>query len=322
MKTHSDQIWISADREIHIVSQLSQAILNQGYVAAVDPGTNNYGYPYIYKSNNTIINCRLVDSVFLTDPDIWTRMSPNTVITDNLPLKPLCGELINLLPEFWSIWRFDPKYQDRPVSVGFNCFMNRVRGDRSVTFYELIRRDIISQGLVSFNCSLTEYINQYQSAELFNYSKEHDIGLGIIPYNTVESHGPLEQCIIDSNISLILETYISDSHIVFSEKIFRALQLPRPWLLYCSPYSVEWLKHYGFDVLDDYVDHEYDTVVQHSSRHMLILDQLETFLTKQYDAKDYIRFFQAADHNQKLLRQFALDWPEKLNFVLKKIKTL
>jgi hypothetical protein len=322
MKTHHDQIWVSALREIEIVKLLSQTILAQGFIAANDPDSNNYGYPYIYKRNNTLINCRLVDSVFLTDDTVWTRSSPDTMITDNIPLKPVTGNLINVLPEFWSIWKFDPVYKDRPANIGFNCFMNRVRGDRSKTFYELIQRNILDKGLVSFNCTKSEYINQYEQTELYNYYQEHDIGLKLVPYNTVETHGSLEQCIIDSNISLILETYVSDSHIVFSEKIFRALQLPRPWLLYCSPGSVEYLKYYGFDVLDDYVDHSYDRTLEHSHRHLHILDQLESFIDKKYTKKDYDRFNQAAIHNQELLKQFALEWPNRFNLILKTIKQI
>jgi hypothetical protein len=200
--------------------------------------------------------------------------------------------------------------------------MNRVRGDRSLVFYELIRRQLLDRGLVSYNCNKSELMNQYEQAELYNYCQEHDVALSCIPYNTVDSNGELEQCIIDSNISLILETYVSDSHIVFSEKIFRALQLPRPWLLYCSPRSVEYLQYYGFDVLDDYVDHSYDATLQHHQRLGKIIDQLSAFIDRRYTEKDYMRFNQAAIHNQTLLKQFIIKWPEKFNNVLEEIKQL
>ena len=165
-------------------------------------------------------------------------------------------------------------------------------------------------------------MDQYEQAELYNYWQEHDRGLDLVPYNTVESHGALEQCIIDSNVSLVLETYISHSLIVFSEKIFRVLQLPRPWLLYCSPGAVLCLKQYGFDVLADYVDHGYDEIFEHSTRHQFILDQLETFIDKVYTEQDYARFDQAAKRNQQLLKYFASTWPDKFNTVLEKIKQL
>lgn len=317
MKTHRDQIWISDPREKEIVKVLSQAIQAQGFTptkAPPDPYTNNYGYPYIYNRQGLTLNCRLVD--------IIDQMESEIIITDNIFLQSLPGDVVSVLPEFWSIWRFDPVYLNRPATRGFNCFMNRIRGDRSITFYELMQRNILNDGLVSFNCSQSEYMDQYEQAELYDYWREHDQGLELVPYNSVEIHGTLEQCIIDSNVSLILETFISHSHIAFSEKIFRALQLPRPWLLYCSPGAVRCLQQYGFDVLSDYVDHGYDEITEHKSRHLVILNQLETFIDKVYTEQDYARFDQAAKHNQQLLKHFASTWPEKFNAVLEKIKQL
>jgi len=314
MKTHRDQIWSSTPKEIEIVKTLSQAIQSQGFIPVKVSDSNNHGYPYCYDSQDSTLDCRLVDIV--------TRIESDIIITDNIFLHSLPGDIVSVLPEFWSIWQFDPIYQDRPATIGFNCFMNRIRGDRSITFYELLRRNVLHDGLVSFNCSQSEYMDQYEQAELYGYWQEHDQGLKLVPYNTVEARGTLEQCIIDSNVSLILETYISHSHIVFSEKIFRALQLPRPWLLYCSPGSVLCLKQYGFDVLADYVDHSYDEIYEHSTRHQYILDQLETFIDRVYTKQDYARFDQAAKRNQQLLKHFAVKWPEKFNAVLEKIKQL
>jgi hypothetical protein len=314
MKTHQDQIWISADKEVEVVKTLSQAIQLQGFIPAKELDGNNYGYPYCYDRQDLTLDCRLVDIV--------TRAEADIIITDNIFLQPLPGDIVSVLPEFWSIWQFDPVYQNRPASVGFNCFMNRIRGDRSITFYELIRRNILNHGLVSFNCSRAEYMDQYERAELYNHWQEHDQGLELVPYNTVEAHGSLEQCIIDSNVSLILETYISHNHVVFSEKIFRALQLPRPWLLYCSPGAVLCLKQYGFDVLADYVDHSYDEISEHIIRHQFIMNQLETFVDKKYTEQDYVRFDQAAKRNQQLLKHFAVTWPNKFLSILDKIKQL
>jgi hypothetical protein len=200
--------------------------------------------------------------------------------------------------------------------------MNRNRGDRSSVFYELLKRNILSAGFVSYNCTREQYEQEFVNAELQRYSDQHQIGQELIPYNTVEAHGTLEQCIIDSNVSLILETYVSDNHTVFSEKLFRCLQLPRPWLLYCSPGSIELLQSYGFDVLSDYTDTAYDKIDDHGARLLNILDQLETFIGREYSAADYLRFQQATNHNQQLLLNFGQQWPIKLDRVLEKIKTL
>jgi hypothetical protein len=320
VKTHTDGIWISTSRELAIVQQLNQQLTAAGFNPLVQ-NRNNFKYPYMYSRGAMQLNCRLVDSIFFTDPDSWTNESTVT-ITDNYPLLPVAGQLISALPEFWSIWHFEPDYIDRATTQGYNCFMNRPRGDRSMVFYELIKRDILNKGIVSYNCSLEDYQHEYVKADLYKYQPQHTVGQTLVPYNTVEQHGTLEQCIIDSNISVILETYTSDSHIVFSEKIFRALQLPRPWLLYCSPGSVKLLKDHEFDVLDDYVNTEYDNIIKHGDRLLTILDQLETFIDRKYTESDYQRFSQAALHNQNLLKQFEQQWPEKFETILNKLKEL
>jgi hypothetical protein len=310
IKTHTDGIWISTPREIAVIQQITDAVQQQGF-NVMQQDSNNYGYPYIFTRDHQNLHCRFVDSVFLSN--VITEQS--TVITDNIPLQPMSGTFELAVPEFWSIWHFDPEYQDRTPSWGYNCFMNRARGDRSIVFYELIRRNILHNGLVSFNLTESEYQNHFMQDKLHRYQIEHS--LGQVPYNNLT--GTLEQCIMDSRVSLILETYISNTHIVFSEKIFRCLQLPRPWLLYCSPQSIEYLRNYGFDVLDDYVDHTYDNIITHYHRLNTILNQLETFVDRRYCDQDYARFTQAASHNQLLLKSFEQKWPDKLNQILEKI---
>jgi len=316
LKTHQDGIWISATKEVGVVQRCSQAILENNF-NAVCQNSNNYGYPYVYNRDGQTLDCRFVDSVFLEHPESWQS---NFIITDNIPLQPVAGKLVSVVPEFWSIWRFDPVYLDRPAVWAYNCFMNRPRGDRSLVFYELIKRNILGQGIVSFNVDDTEYDQQFVQSDLAEYRTEHELGKNMIPYNNLTES--LEQCIIDSRVSLILETYTSDSHIVFSEKLFRALQLPRPWLLYCSPGSIKYLRNYGFDVLGEYVDHGYDNIIQHGDRLLNILDQLETFQARQYQAHDYARFRQAAEYNQALLKKFEQQWPTKFDSILNEIRKL
>jgi hypothetical protein len=249
---------------------------------------------------------RIVDSVFAEMPTAWT--DAKLVVTDNIPTRAVCGQVLPLYPEYWHVYHYQPVYQSRPATYGYNCFMNRVSEDRGQMFQELKCGGLLSTGLVSFN-NLRPGNSVSTNQDLLDYGD---------PYNNLTNS--LEQSIIDSNISVVLETYISDDHITFSEKIFRALQLPRPWLLYCSPQSVKYLRHYGFDILDDYVDHSYDNELSHSNRLLSIVDQLERFVNQQYNKDDYARFEQAAEHNRNLLLKFAQAWPIKFDHVLKEIE--
>ena len=282
MKTHTDGIWVSDSREKQTVKALTEHIVSCGY-SAVTQNADNFNYPYEFAKGDIKLSCRLVDFVEFTD----------ITVTDNHPLVPVDGKVITVLPEFWGQWHFKPVFVDRVATHGYNCFMSRERPERDRVFELLQNRNILSHAFVSCLAS---------------------------SYDTVHRQDTLEQCIIDSNVSLVVETYTSFSQIVFSEKIFRALQLPRPWLIYCSPNSIALLKNYGFDMLEDYVDIAYDKMDIHWNRLDVILDQMETFIDRQYTRRDYERFEQAATHNQQLLIQFARDWPIKLDCVKLDIK--
>ena len=277
-KQQTDGIWISREKELTTIGALNDHILGCGYdITSVSH--DNYGYPTVFTKDNKTLACRLVDLVEEAD----------LMISDNHMVVPTNGKFLSVLPEFWGQWQFVPEYIDRPATIGYNCFMYRLRGDRDRVFELLTKRHLLDYGLVS-------YLDR--------------------DYDTVNSHGTLEQCIIDTNVSLILETYTRDETIVFSEKIFRALQIPRPWLLYCSPFSVDLLRSHGFDVLDDYVDIAYDKITTHWQRMDAIVDQLETFINRQYTRRDYERFEQAATHNQQLLVSLLHSWPKKLKTVM------
>jgi hypothetical protein len=262
VKTHNDGIWISADLEKEIIKTLSAKICHAGWAPAGVDANLNYLIPWRYQRDNLKLHCRVVDSVF--HPSMEPMSDPDTIfVTDSHALHTVAGSVISVLPEFWHIWHFEPVYQDRPATHAYNCFMNRPRPERSVVFYELVRRQIITEGFVSYNCNPEDLELEFCRANLRRYWLEHEEAKNMVPYNTVVAHGTLEQCIIDSRVSLIMETYTSDSNIVFSEKIFRCLQMPRPWLLYCSPGSVKLLESHGFDVLSDIIDMDYDTVIDH-----------------------------------------------------------
>ena len=338
-KTHRDQIWSYHDKTVDIQKKLCIAIADAGYTPASTSKEwkyCQYDLPVLWERGDQIISWRVEDSLFMEDTKAWTRPKPNAIISDNITLKPIEGHHLSLYPEHMHVYHSAFTWQDQIPKWGYNCFMNRISGDRSIVFYELIRRNILQHGLISFNCfrpgdnrnndidhTEKNYDWQYESADLSKYNKEHEIGRSLIPYNNIEPAGlELEQCIFDSNVSLSLETYISDDHIVFSEKIFRSMQLPRPWLLYCSPTTIQYLRQQGFDVLDDYVDHGYDSITEHFVRLYKILDQLETFINRKYTDRDYARFNEAARHNQNLLLKFEQEWPKKFASLLEEIKKL
>jgi hypothetical protein len=85
-------------------------------------------------------------------------------------------------------------------------------------------------------------------------------------------------------------------------------------LFICSPNSINVLRDYEFDVLDDVVDHSYDEETEFESRLDKLLPQLV-----QDRVFDQDRYQQAVEHNQERLDKLAKDWPHKLSYVIQSI---
>lgn len=189
---------------------------------------------------------------------------------------------------------------------------------RQSWLYQLIRRNIFDQGYVSFNMDISRipglthltlqdaFEKQFQ--EYFEiFQPEHDAIKAQVPYKNFVCDGDLTQVILDSRFSVVLETYFDNNKVVtFSEKIFRALQLPQPWLLFSSQHAVKYIKDMGFDVLDNLVDHDYydnaETAIERQSK---ILDLAQNYVNQTFD---HDRCAKAAQHNQDILREFSLTW--------------
>ena len=129
-----------------------------------------------------------------------------------------------------------------------------------------------------------------------------DIIKNLVPYKNFEDKGDITPVILASKFSIVLETFFHNNKVItYSEKIFRCLQLPRPWVVYSSQCAVENLRAMGFDVLDDIVDHSYDLVADPIERQVAILDQCHRLLDIKIN--DVLsRCVQAATNNSLLLK--------------------
>jgi len=260
------------------------------------------------------IPVKLVDAV-----DVATLTRP--VITDNV----VNGPHIGLYPEFWGSFSYRSEYNSRPPVRLFNCFMNRACTTRQSWFYQFVRRNLLHVGWISF---LLDYrklppgVVSKQDLYEYNYNQgysifeaEHNLMRDRVPFCNFE--GDLDQVVVDSCISLVIETYFDwPDTIAFSEKIFRALQLPRPIILYSMPGSVEVLRKYGFDVWDDIIDHAYDVEPDQIQRQIKILDQLCQLRDLTYTDQQLEQFELRAQYNRDLLQKFRLQWPNKLKNTL------
>jgi hypothetical protein len=243
--------------------------------------------------------------------------------------------VVNCDPEFWpyihttapsyygcmaAVYNVDPA---TPVTRAFNCFNNRFDIFRQSWFYQLIRRDLLDLGYVSFNCEVApnrmpnRNFQGLSAQQCFEYAfenynqifaHEHEQIKSLVPYKSFEDSGDLTPLILASKFSIVLETWFHDNRILtFSEKTMRCLQLPRPWMLFSTQYAVQHLRHLGFDVMDDLVDHSYDSESDPVQRQIKMLDIAQQMV--HWDISIVVnRCQQASQHNQNLLQSWHRDW--------------
>jgi hypothetical protein len=244
-------------------------------------------------------------------------MECKLIVTDNFIQR----DHIPLWPEFYGNYLYRPSYNLKTPSHLFNCFMSRSDPFRQSWLYQFQRRNLIDQGLITFNLDYRSPDLEHLkgTVELFDalfargneiFELEHKILRNRVPFCNFNTS--LEQAITDSKVSIVLETYFDREEVIaFSEKVFRSLQLPRPLLLFSAPGAIQHIKNCGFDVLDDLVDHRYDLESNAVVRQVKILDQLEVINTLQYNSTVVNRMQQASEHNQARLSQLLTQWPER-----------
>ena len=242
---------------------------------------------------------------------------PQPFASDNQFRVPV--EYINLAPEFWHIYRFDSISDNIYPDKHFNVLMNRISGERLMLLYKIYEAGLQTKGYISFNC-LYHDLDPSQTKRQKNFDTVHEM-CGWTQWNflhdTLRQQMPIildmdpDTAAMKSDITLVVESYVSDTVIAFSEKTFRALQTPRPWILFSSPGAVAVLRDNGFDVMDDVVDHSYDHIEDAEKRLDAIIKELKKL--KYF----YLpRYKKAVDTNQQCLDRLEVQWSYKLQSIL------
>ena len=265
---------------------------------------------------------KLIDCVMLEDlPEL--QAIPR-IISDTWLMDPNSHSNYHCLaPEIWHIILCDKIKYDLQPTHDFSCVINRVSGERLLLFYKMVRLDMLGRTQLNFNCGPqkdTPTVTRAQRLENFDYWHRHldrpefndlyELWRPRMPIllddDDPETGGP-DLAAMRGRVSIIMETYHNRYSVVFSEKIFRALQTPRPWVMLCSQGAVKLLRDHGFDVLDDLVNHDsYDNEYYSEDRMDAMLAELPRV---KFDPD---RCLAAVDHNQDILRRLALAWSDRL----------
>jgi len=252
----------------------------------------------------------------------WQTAGCPVVITNSIIRMPLPNpeRIINLGPNFYGIWYYAYELYDTSLTRSFNCLINRTDPIRQSWLYQLIRHGLFDHGYISFNIDLKragefqnldyqEAFDQQYEKYLRNFETEHAMIRDRVPFKNFSDQGDITSVIYDSKFSIVIETYFTDNGCgVFTEKTFRALQIPRPWILFSYQHAVQDLRDMGFDVMDDVIDHDsYDSLESPIDRQAQLISLASDMIDRGFD---HDRSRQAALHNQTLLAHCWHTWKD------------
>lgn len=73
---------------------------------------------------------------------------------------------------------------------------------------------------------------------------------------------------------IVNETIFYDAKLHLTEKIFKPIVARRPFMLLCAPGNLEYLRSYGFQTFDRWIDESYDTEPDPDRRIQLVVEQM------------------------------------------------
>lgn len=217
------------------------------------------------KQNRPELKLAYVD--VLAPQDLY-QQTQQVLITDYWlrDKNKITGPVFEIPKSVYGIYYMPKREWHRTIQRDFNCFINENTLIRQMWFYLLYDRNILDRGYVSFsgqsrsfNLSSSELFDVFHKQGLQEYDSKYAEIRDLVPYKNFVETGNLCDTIMSTKFSIVIETWFHRTDVLsFTEKIFRALQTPRPWLLYHSTGSIKSLKSLGFYVYDDLIDHSYD----------------------------------------------------------------
>ena len=295
------------------------------------------------RGSRQVIVC-LADDVFTcrpydrpgTMPDAWDTAT--TVITDNAITCATQYQVCQLPDSYFGIYNYQPELNQWQPERRFNFSVNRLDAKRLQLFLELTTRTLypnsrifdLERDLVNFNCWHWGSKNDSPAAFQHSFSQEfsyvpdtlqhvyraaYEHMLPLMPYRNHEYS--LEQSHVRAWLNMVIETYSSDSCIALSEKTFRALVTPVPFMLYAGRYTTARLTQMGFDLMPDLVKHRTDFNLEKQTGEFG--DRMVDFVRDAHESVEAIKqrpFEQiqqrcqaAAAHNQQRLAEMKQAWP-------------
>jgi hypothetical protein len=234
---------------------------------------------------------------------------------------------------FYGIYSYIPDNLNWTPDRDYTFAVNRMDYKRMQVLLELYQNLGFDSGYVSFNCQIggrrvapEDVRRQAFIDESVLHSateQERNVFLTLATQMPIKNHSlDHDLSYTKSWLSVVVETYSSDNVISISEKIFRCLVTPVPWVAYSGRYTIAKLRELGFDVMDDIVDHSYDRLLEAQHKMSNFTDAAKKTISHVKSlpwSQVKSRCQVAAFRNQTLLADLSRIWQENRSAWLQKL---
>ncbi len=222
--------------------------------------------------------------------------------------------------------------------ISFNRITGNSRAYRGIFVADLIKRDLIHHGHISFSTVCPEHGTYAVSA--FELIHKHQVDPDVVQQsvdmiNTLPGDLRIDQinetcipngsymigCIdqsMESFVQVVTETCFWESKYHLTEKIFKPIVCQQPFLLLGCPGNLQYLKSYGFQTFDTWWDESYDNIVDPIQRIHAVNNVLEQICCRSDTELQQmlIEMQPVLEHNYRLFysREFVdRAWQEMIN---------
>lgn len=222
--------------------------------------------------------------------------------------------------------------------ITFNRLTGSARVYRSLFVGELAKRNLISQGHVSYSDTCPEH-GHYHTTLDYAVSEygvdpvyvdeikqeldklDHPMRIDYRERDSIPNHSmvlsAVDEC-MESFLYVVTETCYWERKCHLTEKIFKPIILRQPFVLLGCAFNLEYLKSYGFKTFDKWWSEGYDCITDPVKRLQAVSDVIESISSKSEDELHamLLEMESVLDHNYNLFnsREF-LDaaWQELTN---------
>ena len=115
-----------------------------------------------------------------------------------------------------------------------------------------------------------------------------------------------------SGIEIVLETLFDDTRWHLTEKTLRPIACGKPFMLVATPGSLQYLKNYGFETFGEYINEDYDLIINPQNRLQAIVSEMTRIakLSNEQKRKLWQQLHVISNRNQQ--RFFSTAWQDSV----------